>query len=104
MTASKSVPPVLVDYQRARHAAAGRRRKADAAGAEASGAAEVVASILTAGLVLVACLAAEDPLAERATPVSVGAAGLAMGSRRPPGEPPRAAVGAAAVGRSAVRR
>ena len=53
MTAPKNVTPVVIDYQRGRHAADGRRRKAEAAEAEASGAAEVITAILTAGLVLV---------------------------------------------------
>jgi hypothetical protein len=61
MTAPRGATTLVVDYQRARHATA----------------------LLIAGLVLVACLAAEDPLAERVTPVSVGAAGTVMRSARP---------------------
>jgi hypothetical protein len=96
---------IVVDYQRARHAATGRRRKVAGNDAGTSGAAEAFVTLLVTGLVLAAVyLDSEAPWAGRGTRRAAAGVEVGMGTAKGPTASPVATARARADGRSGIRR
>jgi hypothetical protein len=105
MNAARNATVIAVDYQRARHAAAGRRRVVDAKDAGGSGMTEVFVALLATGFVVVAAyLSAEGFWAEGVTTAREAEARVAMEAGRRFTTLPQARVSAGAEILSSVRR
>jgi hypothetical protein len=105
MSTAMKARTVVVDYQRARHADAGRRRKANSEDANGAGTIEALVALLVMGLVVAAVyLADEEFWFSRVTPANGAEVGVVMDMGRRSAALPQETVRVGSESHPGIRR